>query len=224
MLATMIVFVVLDDTMYGQINSEDQEQYRADVPEPFFEGCHLARQVTNAHRAVTYQPRNQHNRYTGTQAEHHRHQPVPTARKGQRNIDHRQEIHQTVRTESDREEYTENERPEPTLLAVRLFQPLADSVIMLVVMMTAEKQHNAAYEHEPCQYRLSVVTQHMLNPFRLCAHKERNTQQHVGRQFAQYEHQSVGQHEPFVIDLLVDIADGSYTRHQRTRIQYRQQS
>jgi len=109
MLATMIVFVVLDDTMYGQINSEDQEQYRADVPEPFFEGCHLARQVTNAHRAVTYQPRNQHDRYTGAETEDDRHQPVPRAGQRERNINHRQEIDQTVRTESDGEEDTENE-------------------------------------------------------------------------------------------------------------------
>ena len=109
MLATMIVFVVLDDTMYGQINSENQEQYRADVPEPFFEGSHLAGEVRDAHCAVTYQPRNQHNRYTGAQTEHYRHQPVPRTRKCQRDINHRQEIHQSVRTESDREEYTEDE-------------------------------------------------------------------------------------------------------------------
>ena len=55
----------------------------------------------------------------------------------------------------------------------------------------------------------------MLNSFGLCAHEEGDTQQHIGREFAQYEHQSVRQHKAFVIDLLIDVSDGGDTRHQR---------
>lgn len=68
------------------------------------------------------------------------------------------------------------------------------------------------------------MTQHVLNTFGLCAHQERNTQQHVRREFAQYEHEPVRQHEAFVVDLLIDVPDRRDARHQRTRVQYRQQS
>ena len=64
----------------------------------------------------------------------------------------------------------------------------------------------------------------MLNTFGLCAHQERNTQQYVRREFAQYEHESVRQHEAFVVDLLIDVPDRRDTCHQRARVQYRQQS
>ena len=42
--------------------------------------------------------------------------------------------------ESDGKEDTEDEGPQPTLLAVRLFEPFADAMVMLVVMMTAEAE------------------------------------------------------------------------------------
>ncbi len=64
----------------------------------------------------------------------------------------------------------------------------------------------------------------MLNAFGLCAHQERNTQQYVRREFAQYEHEPVRQHEAFVVDLLIDVPDSGDTRHQRAWIQYCQQS
>jgi len=95
---------------------------------------------------------------------------------------------------------------------------------MLVVMVSAEQQHDTADEHERRQNGFAPVAQHVLNAVGLCASQERNTEQHVCRQFTQNEHQSVSQHEPFVIDLLVNIADRRDAGHQRTRIQYRQQS
>ena len=104
-------FLGFNHTVNGQVNSEDQEQHRADMPEPFFERTQLARQVSDADRAVTYQPRYQHDRQSCTETEYHRHHPVPTAGQSQRDIDHRQEIDETVRTESDRKEDTEDEGP-----------------------------------------------------------------------------------------------------------------
>ena len=64
----------------------------------------------------------------------------------------------------------------------------------------------------------------MLDAFGLRAHEEGNTQQYVCREFAQYEHQPVRQHEAFVVDLLIDVSDRRDTRHQRAWVQYRQQS
>ena len=93
MMTTMIVFVRLDDTMNGQVYAENQEQCCAYMPEPFLEGCHLTGEIADAYCAVTYQPRNQHDRYTGSQAKDNWHQPVPSTRQGKRDIDHRQEIH-----------------------------------------------------------------------------------------------------------------------------------
>ena len=109
------------------------------MTEPFLEDLHPAGQLAQTHRAIAYQPRNQHDRKTRSKAKHHRHQPVPRARQSKRDVDHRQEIDQTVGAEGDGKEDTEDERPEPTLLAIRIFEPTANTVIMLVVMMTAEE-------------------------------------------------------------------------------------
>ncbi len=108
---TVLVFVKLNHTMNAEVDTYTDKQHRAYMPEPFFEGAHLLRQVTDAHGAVAHQPGDQHDRQTRTQTEDDRHQPVPRARQRQRDIDHRQEIHQTVRTECDREEDTEDEGP-----------------------------------------------------------------------------------------------------------------
>ena len=118
------------------------------MPEPFLESLHFAGQLSDTNGAITYQPSDEHDRQTCSQTEDNRHEPVPSARKGKRDIYHRQEIDQSVRAESDCEEDTEDERPKPTLLAIRLFEPFADAVIVLVVMMSAEKQNNAANQHE----------------------------------------------------------------------------
>lgn len=109
------------------------------MAEPFLETLHLLRQFADAHGAVANQPCDQHDWQTSTETEHNRHDPVPTARQRQRDINHRQEINQAVRTEGNREEDTEDEGPEPTLLAIRLFEPFADAMIMFVVVMSAKK-------------------------------------------------------------------------------------
>ena len=97
--------------MYGQIDAQDEEQYRAYVAEPFLEGLQVTGQFADTNRTIAYQPRNQHNRQTCAETENHRHQPVPAARKRQRDINHRQEIDESVRTESDGKENTEDEGP-----------------------------------------------------------------------------------------------------------------
>ncbi len=135
----MLVLLVFDDAMNGQIYTENQKQHGAYMPKPFLETLHLLRQFADAYCAVTYQPCNQHDRQTRSQTEHDRHDPVPRTRQRQRDIDHRQEINQSVGTEGDGEEDTEDEGPEPTLFAIRLFEPLADAVVVLVMMVPAEE-------------------------------------------------------------------------------------
>ena len=107
--ATVFVLVVLDDAMDGQIDAHYQEQHRAYMAEPFLKSLHLARQLTDAHCAITYQPCNQHDRQACSQTEDYRHEPVPGARQRQCDIYHRQEIDESVRTESNSEEDTEDE-------------------------------------------------------------------------------------------------------------------
>ena len=85
---------------------------------------------------------------------------------------------------------------------------------MLVVVMSAEEEYDAANEHETCKYGFAPMAEYMLYAFCLCAHQERNTEQHVRRQFAENEHESVGQHLAAVVDFLVYIADGGYAGHQ----------
>ena len=220
----VLVFVVLNDAMYCQVASQDDKQYRADVPEPLLESLHVTGQPADTHRAVADEPRNQHDRQTGTQTEHHRHEPVPGTGQREGDIYHRQKIDQPVGAEGDGEEDTENERPEPALFAVRIFEPFADAVVVLVVVMTAEEQHHAADEHEARQNRFAPVGEHVPDTLRLCAREERNTEQNIRSQFAQHEHQTVRQNHPFVIDFLVDITDGGDARHQRARVQNSQQS
>jgi len=151
----MFVFVELDHAMHAQVDTDTDKQHRAYMPEPFFERVHLLRQVTDTYRAVTNQPCNQHDRQTGTETEDDRHQPVPRARQGQCDIDHRQEIDQSMRTESDREEDTQDERPQPTGIGIGVLEELTYAVIMLVVMMSAEQQHDTAYQHERRQDRFA---------------------------------------------------------------------
>ena len=79
------------------------------MPEPFLERSHFLCQIADADSTVTHQPSDQHDRQACAQTEDDRHQPVPTARQGQRDIDHRQEIDESVRAEGDGEEDTEDE-------------------------------------------------------------------------------------------------------------------
>ena len=71
-----------------------------------------------------------------------------------------------MRTESDGEKDTQDEWPQPTLFTIRLFEPFADSVVVLMVMMSAEEQHDAAYQHESCQNGFAPVRKKMLNAIR----------------------------------------------------------
>ena len=128
------------------------------MPKPFLEGRHLAGEISDTDCTVTNQPRDEHDRYAGTQTEHDRHDPVPSPGQRERDIDHRQEIHEPMRTKCDREENTEDKRPKPTLLTIRLFEPFTDAVIVLMVMMSAEQQHDTADEHKTCQNGFAVMS------------------------------------------------------------------
>ena len=152
------MLLVLYHAMHSQIHAQRQKQNRAYMPEPFLEGLQPVGKIADTDSAVADQPRNKHDRQTRAEAEDDGHQPVPTARQRQRDIDHRQEIDEPVRAECNRKENTEDERPQPTLLAVGLFEPFADAVVVLVVMMPAEEQHNAANEHKRRQNRLAPMT------------------------------------------------------------------
>ena len=97
--------------MNGQIQTQTDKQERADMPEPFLESLHFASQLTDTYSAIAYQPRNEHNRQTRTQTEDYRHQPIPRTRQRKRDINHRQEINQPVRTKGDGEEDTQDKGP-----------------------------------------------------------------------------------------------------------------
>lgn len=51
---TVFVFVVLDHAMNAEVDTDTDEKHRTDMPEPFFEGTHLLRQVPDADGAVAY--------------------------------------------------------------------------------------------------------------------------------------------------------------------------
>ena len=194
------------------------------MPEPFLESVHLLREVGDAHCAVTYQPCNQHDRKTRAETEDERHEPVPSIGQGKRDINHRQEIDKSVRAESDSEENTQDERPEPTGVGVCVLQELTDAVVVLMVMMSAEEQYDTADEHKARKDGFAPMREYMLNTGRLCAHEERDTEEYVCGQFAENEHRPVAEHLSFVIDFLINITDGSDARNQCTRVENRQQS
>ena len=218
----VFMFTGLKHTMNTKIDSDTDEKNGTDMPEPFLKSIHFLRQVSYAHCAVTYEPGYQHDRKTCAETENHRHKPVPTARKRQRDIYHRQEINQTVGTECNRKEDTENKRPKPAGVGIRILQELAYSVVMLMVMVTAEKQHDTADKHECRQNWFAPMRQHMLDALSLRPHEKRNAEQHVGRQFAQNEHSSVAQDLAFVGDFLVNITDGGNAGNQSARVEYSQ--
>ena len=85
----MLVLVVFDDAVNGQVHAENEEKCGADMPKPFLETLHFLRQFADTYGAVAYQPRDEHDRQTGAQTEDNRHHPVPCARQRQRDINHR---------------------------------------------------------------------------------------------------------------------------------------
>lgn len=213
MMTTSVVFLRFKNTMNGKINAYSDEKYGAYMAEPFFKGTHFLRQIADTYCAVTYQPSYQHDRQTRAETENNRHEPVPCARQRQGDINHGEEVYQTMRAESDSEEYTEDERPKPAGIGVCILQKLTNSMVVLVVVMSAEKQHNTANQHESRQNRFSPMGQDMLDARCLRAHEEGNTEQNVGRQLAQNEHRSVAEHLALVVDLLIDIANRGDARH-----------
>ena len=218
------MFVRFDHAVDTQIDTDTDEKDGTNMPEPLLEMGHFLGQIANADCAVADEPSNEHDRQTCSETEDHRHEPIPRARQRQGDIYHGQEIDQTMRTEGDGEENTEYEGPQPAGVGVRILEKLANTVVVGVVVMSAEEQHDSADEHETRQDRFAPMTQHMLNTIGLRAHEKRNTEQNVRRQFTQHEHSAVAQHFAFIIDFLVDIADGGNTCHQRARVQYCEQS
>ena len=166
----MIVSVRFYYAMNGQVYAYSDEEHRTNMAEPFFKGIHFLCQIANAYRAVTYQPRDEHDRQTCAKSENKRHEPVPSARQSKRYVNHREEIDQTMRAKGDGEENTQYERPKPTGVRVCILQKLADTMVVLVVMVSAEKQYNPANQHKSCQDRFSPMRKNMLNTFCLRAH------------------------------------------------------
>ena len=164
------MFVRFDHAMDTQIDTDTDEQDGTNMPEPLLEMGHFLGQIADADRAVTYEPSNEHDRQTCSETENNRHKPIPCARERQGDINHGQEIDQAMRTEGDGEENTEDERPQPAGVGVRVLEKFADSVVVGVVVMSAEEQYNTADEHESRQDRFAPMTQHMLNIIGLRTH------------------------------------------------------
>lgn len=171
-----IVFVIFYHAMDSEIDAENEEEYRADMAEPFLESLHFSCQFGDADSAITDKPSDKHDGQSRSESEDNGHEPVPCVRQRERDINHRQEINESMRAESDSEEDAENEGPEPTLLAIRFFEPFADTVIVLVVMMSAKKEHDTADEHEAGENGFAPMAQQVLNAFGLCAHEERDAE------------------------------------------------
>ena len=51
---------------------------------------------------------------------------------------------------------------------------------MLMVVMTAEEQHDTADDHEAREYRFSVMPEYVLDAICLGSHKEGDAQQNIG--------------------------------------------
>ncbi len=171
----LVVLAVFGVGVYGEIDAQRDKQSRADITKPFFKHFQTMCQAANTDCAITYQPCNQHDRQSGTQSEHNQHQPRYTHRHSHGEVYHRDEINQSVRTKSHRKEYTQQERPQPTRPAIGVLQPFAYPMVMLVVV-SADEQHNTAQEHKHRQYRFTVFLYNILNTIGLCTKQERNAQ------------------------------------------------
>ena len=108
---SVFVFVRFDHAVDTQIDTYSDEKDGANMSEPFLEMGHFLGQIADADCAVADQPRDEHDWQTCSETENHRHEPIPCVRQRQRDIYHAQEIDQTMRTESDSEEDTKDERP-----------------------------------------------------------------------------------------------------------------
>ena len=214
----MIMFMVMMQCVNAHIYAKGEEEDGADHAEPLLEGMQAVGQIADAHGAIADEPCNKHDRQTRAQTEHNRQHPIPRCRQRDSDINHRDEIHQAVRAESNSEEYTQHKRPQPAALAADALQPLAHAVIMLVVMMPAEQQHYTAHNHEHPEDRFAVVLEYMLDAFGLRTHDKRHRQQHVRHQLTQNEHHTVQEHFALVRQLAVDITDGGDACEERTRV------
>ena len=101
----MFMFVMMQG-VDAHIYAEGEEEDGADHAEPLLDGMQAVGQVGYADGTVADQPRDEHDRQTRTQAEDDGQHPVPWRGQGDSNVDHRDEVHQTMRAEGDSEEDT----------------------------------------------------------------------------------------------------------------------
>ena len=139
MMRALATRIVRED-MYAQVNTKTNKQYCRHIANPLLDSVQTLRQSAQRYGAIRNEPCHYHNGQTRTQTKHHWQKPVPTHRQRDRYIHHREEIHQAVRTKSNGKEDTQHKRPKTATLTIHMLQPFAHSVVMLVVMMTREKQ------------------------------------------------------------------------------------
>ena len=65
-----MIVVVMVERMETHEDAQSQEQYGADIPEPFLERVQFVSQIADADSTVTYQPRYQHDGQSCAQTEH----------------------------------------------------------------------------------------------------------------------------------------------------------
>lgn len=208
----VLMVVVVAEEVYPQVQAVAQEQHRTGVAEPVFELAEFLGQGLAVHRRIGNDPRQYHDGQARGQAEEHRQHIASdrgeVGRNGQ--VNHREEIHQPVGAEGDGEEDAEHEGPEPAGLVVHILKHVPEAVVMVVMVMTGKEQQHTADKHEHAQQRFAPFVEEVMNALGLRPHDEGEAQQHVGRQLAEDEHQSAGQHAAFVLQLAVDISDGRY--------------
>lgn len=199
----------VDEQMHHQVGTIAQEQCSGYIAHPFLYLLHLGIDAGHRHSAIGYDPSDDHDGQSGTQTKDHRQEPIPSEWQREGNIHHGEEVHQSVGTKSNGEKYTEHKAPQSAVLSVEMPEPFAHSVVVLMMMLTRKEEQHAADNHEGGQQGFAPMLKQMLDALRARAHYKRNSQQGVGGQLAEDEECATLEYATLIVDILVDIANGS---------------
>lgn len=222
----VVVMMMSAEDSDTEINTHTDEEDGANGAKPYFNLTDTVVQLSDTHHRIRQNPGNNDDGQPRSQAEQHGHEPAPCdrLRHGERN-EHSEKHHAAIRAESQREDDTQHECPQPIgdttggscQMLYFVCKPVIMFVVVMLLMMSANEHEKSADNKERSQDRFAVGFEEMLHPFDLCAQKEDETQNGVHHHLAYNIHKAVEKDSATVAHVFADKADGCNVRTERAR-------
>lgn len=113
-MTVVVVMMMSAEDSDTEINTHTDEEDGADGAKPYFNLTDTVVQLSDTHHRIRQNPGNNDDGQPRSQTEQHGHEPAPCdrLRHGERN-EHSEEHHAAIRAESQREDNTQHECPQP---------------------------------------------------------------------------------------------------------------